>query len=64
MKGTLILESCPKLHTLRGWSYEQSLEYNEYLKTRFAGFPSSSGGAEKIFIIPLSCLTTFVSEVF
>ena len=26
--------------------------------------PSSSGGADEIFIIPLSCLTTFVSEVF
>ena len=30
----------------------------------FAGFPSSSGGADEIFIIPLSSLTIFVSEIF
>ena len=49
-----------------GNSVEPWLVYivNIHYETRFAGFPSSSGGADKIFIIPLSCLTTFVSKVF
>ena len=31
------------------------LHFSFHEETRFAGFPSSSGGADDIFIIPLSC---------